>query len=537
MSLKFLDLGDLLERGYFPKELPPPFNTALFADSVINSWTRYCDKFKDRCVTKPVNHSIPRVGRLRRKLSIPNPISFFQLSKEIAENKDDIDTILNPDPYSVTTPHVNDSEGRAVVPSKWFNELPRMRAKQRANARYLVKADVSKFYHSIYTHSIPWAIHGKAFAKTHRGFDYLGNRLDTYLRNGQDAQTVGIPIGPDTSLIVAEIILSQVDKEIASKHNLGGFRFVDDYEISCKNMAEVETAISALETALSRYELQLNPAKLKIIELPDDLDSQWATELRTIPLSEASPKSQYFALLQFINTASKYMKEHPDRSIAKYCLGRLARIGIHDENEDFVFDFLIHCFNLEPSSIPKVIELLCDRFSVFSRGVLGPVRTPILQQAAMQVLEKGIAIQHASEVAWALWTCIVFGLQIDEGLFAKVTEIQDSIVALIALDAHSRGIVDGTHTFPSWEPYLTHDNLHEEMWLLAYEAAMHGWLTPLDPNFIETSDQFKILKDDNVFFYDDTTDPVDLVPKLPDIEPAEDAPDFEPDWDVESLYF
>ncbi|MGE4194915.1 MAG: RNA-directed DNA polymerase [Pseudodesulfovibrio sp.] len=277
MSLKFLELGDLLERGYFPNELPPPFTTAIFADSVGNSWARYCDKFKKRCVTKPVNHSIPRVGSLRRKLSIPNPIAFFQLSKEIAESKDEIDSLLYPDSYSVTTPHVNDGEGRAVVPSKWFNDLPRMRAKQRSNARFLVKADVSKFYHSIYTHSIPWAIHGKAFAKTHRGCDYLGNRLDTYLRNGQDAQTVGIPIGPDTSLIIAEIILSQVDKEVVSANNLSGFRFVDDYEISCKSMAEVETVISVLETALSRYELQLNPAKLKIIELPDDLDSQWAT--------------------------------------------------------------------------------------------------------------------------------------------------------------------------------------------------------------------------------------------------------------------
>ncbi|MGE4194916.1 MAG: hypothetical protein AB7E51_16145 [Pseudodesulfovibrio sp.] len=231
------------------------------------------------------------------------------------------------------------------------------------------------------------------------------------------------------------------------------------------------------------------------------------------------------------------MKEHPDRSIAKYCLGRLSRVNIHDENKDFIFDFMIHCFNLEPSSIPKVIEILCDRFSVFSRGALGPVRTPVLQQAAMQVLEKGIALQNASEIAWALWTCIVFGLQVNEDIFAKVIEISDPIVALVALDANSRGIVDGAHAFPSWESYLTHDNLYEEMWLLAYEAAMHGWLTPLDPNFIDTSDQFKILKDDNVFFYDNAANPVDLVPKLPDVEPAENAPDFGPDWDQEFTYF
>jgi hypothetical protein len=35
----------------------------------------------------------------------------------------------------------------------------------RYAARYVLKTDVARFYHSIYTHSIPWVIHGKAAAK------------------------------------------------------------------------------------------------------------------------------------------------------------------------------------------------------------------------------------------------------------------------------------------------------------------------------------------------------------------------------------
>ena len=93
--------------------------------------------------------------------------------------------------------------------------------------------DLSEFYSSLYTHSVPWAIHGKAAAKAQRRVSALyGNRLDELLRTAQDHQTVGIPIGPDTSLIVAELVLSAVDRKLA-RHiaNILGLRYMDDFEL------------------------------------------------------------------------------------------------------------------------------------------------------------------------------------------------------------------------------------------------------------------------------------------------------------------
>ena len=77
-------------------------------------------------------------------------------------------------------------------------------------------ADISSFYPSVYTHTIPWALHSKAVAKKNKAKNdtYFGNILDGCSMGVQDWQTVGLPIGPDTSHIIAEIIGVAIDLQI-----------------------------------------------------------------------------------------------------------------------------------------------------------------------------------------------------------------------------------------------------------------------------------------------------------------------------------
>lgn len=46
-----------------------------------------------------------------------------------------------------------------------------------------VSADLRSFFHSIYTHSIPWAIYGKAWAKipANRGYTHYGERSGSFV--------------------------------------------------------------------------------------------------------------------------------------------------------------------------------------------------------------------------------------------------------------------------------------------------------------------------------------------------------------------
>jgi Reverse transcriptase (RNA-dependent DNA polymerase) len=147
------------------------------------------------------------------------------------------------------------------VPTCSPTHLYHARAKTRAVGKYFLRADVTRCYASIYTHSIPWALKGKAWAKTNRRGS-AGNELDLAIRNGQDQQTLGIPIGPDWSFAIAESVLTAVDNLLTSRINsLSANRFYDDYELAFPTYNEALGAMGILQEALSEYELALNPTK------------------------------------------------------------------------------------------------------------------------------------------------------------------------------------------------------------------------------------------------------------------------------------
>ena len=76
-----MKLRQLLTNGYFPRELPPPFNTRDFATFIARSKKATRDVFlTDKPATKCAKHNLPRSGTLRRSLRIPNPVSFLQLA-------------------------------------------------------------------------------------------------------------------------------------------------------------------------------------------------------------------------------------------------------------------------------------------------------------------------------------------------------------------------------------------------------------------------------------------------------------------------
>ena len=47
----------------------------------------------------------------------------------------------------------------------------------------------------------------------------LGARLDKAVRKGQDNQTVGIPVGPDTFRVIAEIVAVSIDARVQAELN------------------------------------------------------------------------------------------------------------------------------------------------------------------------------------------------------------------------------------------------------------------------------------------------------------------------------
>jgi len=77
-------LNAFLNRGFFPAELPPPFNSRCLAAAINNNGQIHqsCKGVQSRSV--PAVHNLGRTGSLRRKLSIPNPVHHYHVCKEVA---------------------------------------------------------------------------------------------------------------------------------------------------------------------------------------------------------------------------------------------------------------------------------------------------------------------------------------------------------------------------------------------------------------------------------------------------------------------
>jgi hypothetical protein len=176
-----ITLEALLSKGYFPRELPPPFTTRKYA-AFLNDSTKIPMDLLEKCPqSRPAAYNLATAGTLCRKLSILNPFSYLKLCTLAVEKWASLETLATKSPLSLTKPVVTHPD-RAIERQTPLKDFPACKAAVRYSARYLLKTDVARFYNSVYTHSIPWVIHGKAKAKRNIGSGLWGNTLDKLIR-------------------------------------------------------------------------------------------------------------------------------------------------------------------------------------------------------------------------------------------------------------------------------------------------------------------------------------------------------------------
>src|ERR1700720_293617 len=94
-------LRALLERGYFPEEMPPPFHTRDFAryrTSISAAWEAIGATYPSSTPEMYIN---PRMKGRRRNLAIVNPVPQFHLAKLIADHWTEIRRHLRSSRYAL----------------------------------------------------------------------------------------------------------------------------------------------------------------------------------------------------------------------------------------------------------------------------------------------------------------------------------------------------------------------------------------------------------------------------------------------------
>ncbi len=148
----------------------------------------------------------------------------------------------------------------------WWRSVEQRSLTYSLEFSHLLHTDVTDCYGSLYTHSIPWALHGLDEAKKSKGKNsLLGNKIDSHIQAGRYGQTNGIPQGSVLMDFVAEIVLGYVDVqinlELADSKDIRMLRYRDDYRIFASSDERAESVLKIVSDKLRSVGMKLGVSK------------------------------------------------------------------------------------------------------------------------------------------------------------------------------------------------------------------------------------------------------------------------------------
>jgi hypothetical protein len=485
----------LLSRGYFPKELPPAFFTEQFAQYATSKSGRdVISKYKPADMfTQCVSYQMARPGSDRRELKIPHPYAFAQLARLTAKHFARLLTKAGTSKFSKSRPVYATGRRRAVSPMFSLANLARERAACRARATFLLKADISHFYPSLYTHAVGWAIDPKLREKAHwRNQKLLGKKLDQALMDLDGKISQGIPIGNDISFLLAEIVLAQIDKSMGLAPERA-YRWYDDYEIAFDSRNQAEAGLKRLTGALRQFHLRLNPHKTAIVELPLPAQEEWQE-----PLIQAGTSrfNKAVEMVKYFDVAFRLRQKFSDSAVLSYALGILFRLERPTPKVGRVAQSCItQSLLCEPGVSQKAFALLSywhlNSFSLDAELIASTVNQMVAQHR-----DSGVS----SDIAWALAFCLDRDLALSKSAAQALSLFDDDFIALQSLHMHAKGLLPHGFTTAKIQKMIKSADLDREHWLIAYEALRQGFLND-SKNAIRNNPLFSALLAQKVTFY------------------------------------
>lgn len=451
-------------------ELPPTFGTRNYAIAVagFSPPAAYSGS--------TINFEGATFRGTLRSFGVINPINYFLLAQLIAEEWKSISAIYKVSTSSGAKPSFPklSAPGRAI-------ETTSISAR-RKNLRHLasmfpviISLDINRFYSSIYTHSIPWAALGKEEAKKrHKNGTLSGHwsdKLDKLVRNCNRSQTVGIPIGPDTSRIISELILSRVDCELVESgtglisrqisHN------IDDYQIGCSSLGDCEQAQSRFVRVISRYELRINDYKTSLDHGLSFAPSNFQRNFDLLRLQRGERFVEHFFEVLYTQ-----MQTHPNSNVAGYALKSYARKLAASRHRKLVREFLQRLIFAAPHQVRWIFPLLLGIYKVD-----GSVSE--LKRIIYWGIETCTRRNDVGSLLWFLYAAIFMRVHVSTSLSEKCLGLSSEITDLVLIHGHREGLfsIDVNRIQVR---YLSSD-FKSAAWLPLYEVGRRGWNT--SPSF------------------------------------------------------
>jgi hypothetical protein len=204
-------LSGVLGRGYFAKELPPCFSTQNFSRCAQDKLAfENAISFAPESAASSI-HILARQRDPIRKtpIGIPNPATFYRLAKFLSQNWKAISVLFYKSPLSLSSPLLEEAGPRAVQPHLKHRDIEFFKKMLHQDCQTLLVTDIEEFYGTIRLDTL---VSTPVLVRS------LGNRcseLGYLIKSCQGQSDVGIPIGPDTSFLLSELVMIESDEVLA----------------------------------------------------------------------------------------------------------------------------------------------------------------------------------------------------------------------------------------------------------------------------------------------------------------------------------
>lgn len=167
---------------------------------------------------------------------------------------------------STSVMSLDDQSDTATQIKSWWQRVEQQSLIYSLEFSHVLHTDVTDCYGSLYTHSIPWALHGLETAKQNKGQNsLLGNKIDSHIQASRYGQTNGISQGSVLMDFVAELVLGYIDEQISSElkesNDFQILRYRDDYRIFANSDDRAEVILKIISDKLRSVGMKLGVSK------------------------------------------------------------------------------------------------------------------------------------------------------------------------------------------------------------------------------------------------------------------------------------
>jgi hypothetical protein len=422
----------LLAYGLFAEQMP-----AIFTGKHFFEFCKSSNPSFPKVPAEYVYYENMRNINVPRAFGIPNPAAYQRLCKCIADNWGNLQQyfkgVTENQNHIISRIHLRKLKDKPQLFEMNYNNW-RIDGTPESdlliNAKYLVKADVSNCFPSIYTHVLSWALVGKETAKLNQN-DYTKwyNKLDFYVRNINNGQTHGLIIGPHTSNLLSEIILTKIDQMLFDD----GWKFIrkiDDYSCYVESHERGQAFLVSLNKCLRYYGLLLNHKKTSVKELPSATVEQWVRRINAFTAFDMKNSMNYKEVQAYFDLSIELMKENEGNSaVLKYAIKVLSNKKLSANAKEYCTKTIMHLTLIYPYLATLLDKYVFDAFAVDSS---------LIGSFSQNLLDSGIKSRNYEEASLAVYFALKYGAILDGIDFCIIEDSNHCVFMLLCYLYHKQ---------------------------------------------------------------------------------------------------